>query len=223
VLLAVPAAALATTLDELRPRLPEQTVVMDVVSTKAQATAQLAVHLPDHPNLLATHPLFGPPSMRRMRSGQRLAVTLVRGERARAFLDWLHRRYGLEIIEVDPDDHDRAMAYMQALPFFIARALVSLEVDHLPHVPNRDRLSLPSFEQLERIAAIEHLHTDDMFETCQQSNPYAQMARQQLIDALTELHDELAQGHVRGDVAPADPSDLHADAPVEPPPVPASD
>ena len=223
VLLAVPAAALPSTLDDLRPRLQPHTVVMDVVSTKTSATALLPGALPDHPNLLATHPLFGPPSMRQMQRGQRLVVTFARGERARALLDWLHRRYGLEILEVDADDHDRAMAYMQALPFFIARALVSLQVDHLPHVPNREQLSLPSFEQLERIAAIEHLHTDDMFETCQQSNPYAQMARQQLIDALTRLHAELAEGRVSDEVAPADPSDLRADAPVEPPPVPASD
>jgi prephenate dehydrogenase len=223
VLLAVPAAALTSTLDDLRPLLQPDTVVMDVVSTKTRATALLPEVLTDHPNLLATHPLFGPPSMRRMQRGQRLVVTFVAGERARAFLDWLHARYGLEILDVDADDHDRAMAYMQALPFFIARALVSLQVDHLPHVPNREQLSLPSFEQLERIAAIEHLHTDDMFETCQQSNPYAHMAREQLIDALTRLHAELAEGRVSGEVAPADPSDLQADAPVEPPPVPASD
>jgi hypothetical protein len=49
------------------------------------------------------------------------------------------------------------------------------------------------------------------------------MAREQLIDALTRLHAELAEGRVSGEVAPADPSDLQADAPVEPPPVPASD
>ena len=188
---------------------------MDVVSTKARATTLLTAVLADHPNLLATHPLFGPPSMRRMRPGQRLVITYSRGERARAFTGWLRKRYGLELLKVDADEHDRAMAYMQALPFFIARALVSLQVDHLPHTPNRDKLSLPSFEQLERIAAIEHLHTDDMFETCQQSNPYAHMARQQLIDALASLHDELARGHVTGEVPVlADPSDLRPDEPV---------
>ncbi|HEV2308903.1 MAG TPA: prephenate dehydrogenase/arogenate dehydrogenase family protein, partial [Acidimicrobiia bacterium] len=49
VLLAVPAAALTTTLDDLRPRLAADTVVMDVVSTKSRATALLAELLPDHP------------------------------------------------------------------------------------------------------------------------------------------------------------------------------
>ena len=155
-----------------------------------------------------------------MQSGQRLVVTFARGERAGAFLAWLRRKYGLDVVAIDADDHDRAMAYMQALPFFVARALVSLQVDHLPHVPHRDQLSLPSFEQLERIAAIEHLHSDDMFETCQQSNPYAQMARQQLIDALIGLHDELARGHVGGAVAAADPADLRAGAPADPPALP---
>src|SRR5262249_45487500 len=161
---------------------------MDVVSTKARATELLRTMLPAHPNLLATHPLFGPPSMEQMEAGQRLVVTFEHGERAAAFLHFLHEVFGLDILRLDADEHDRALAYMQSLPFFIARALVSLDILDLP---NTDELSIPSFRKLAEIASIEQHHTHDMFDTSQRSNPYAQDARRAFLKALGELQDEL--------------------------------
>ena len=193
VIVAVPAASLERALEALRPLLAEHTVVMDVVSTKVMATGLLTAILGDHPEILATHPLFGPPSMKKMRKGQRLVVTCVRGERAREFLRFLRKHYGLEIHEMSPEDHDRSMAYMQALPFFIARALVDLGFLELDH---RDVLSFPSFEKLAAIAAIEEHHTDAMFDTSQRSNPFAADARRQFIEALEKLNAEIEAGHI---------------------------
>lgn len=188
VILAVPFAALSEVLALIRPLLGSTTVVMDVVSTKATVTERLGAELGDHPNLLATHPLFGPPSMTELAPGQRLVVTFQRGERAAAFLAMLRRAFGLEIVEVSPDEHDRAMAYMQSLPFFIARALVDIG---LLELPDKERLGIPSFEKLASIAAIEQHHTHEMFETSQLSNPYARQARLELLDALRRLQKEL--------------------------------
>ncbi|HEY4397835.1 MAG TPA: prephenate dehydrogenase/arogenate dehydrogenase family protein, partial [Acidimicrobiia bacterium] len=62
VILAVPFAAHAGVLHELRDLVGRDTVVMDVVSTKERAGKLLEEILPPDTNLLATHPLFGPPS-----------------------------------------------------------------------------------------------------------------------------------------------------------------
>ncbi len=91
VILAVPFSALAGVLGEIRDVLGRDTVVMDVVSSKQRATALLQEVLPPDANLLATHPLFGPPSMARIEPGLRLVVTAERGRGpvdalARAFL-----------------------------------------------------------------------------------------------------------------------------------------
>jgi prephenate dehydrogenase len=193
VLVAVPAASLERALEGLRPLLSEQSVVMDVVSTKVMATESLTTILSDHPNLLATHPLFGPPSMKKMRKAQRLVVTHCRGERAQVALRFLRKKYGLNIHEMSPEDHDRSMAYMQALPFFIARALVDLGFSELDH---REVLSLPSFEKLAAIAAIEEHHTDGMFDTSQRSNPFAADARRHFIEVLEKLNAEIDAGHI---------------------------
>jgi prephenate dehydrogenase len=190
VVLAVPYAALEGALDDIRGRLGPDTVVMDVVSTKAHATALMQRILDGHAHVLATHPLFGPPSMTRLAPGLRMVVTYEKGDRARAFLEFLEREYGLEIVRISAEDHDRAMAYMQSLPFFIARALVRIDLLGLPH---RDLLAIPSFEKLAEIEAIEEQHTIGMFDTSQVSNPYAEQARRHFLDVLGELQAEIEQ------------------------------
>ena len=209
VLVAVPYSALENVLKDLRDRLPERTVVLDTVSTKEWSTALLTNILDNHPNTLATHPLFGPPSMKKMRRGQHLVVTHTVGERADGFVRFLEQKFGLLVHRMSPEEHDRTMAYMQALPFFIARALVDLDILDLPH---RDVLSLPSFEKLTSIAAIEMHHTDAMFDTSQRSNPFAADARRAFIEVLSSLNEEIAAGHVNFRAqAHADPSALQAD------------
>jgi prephenate dehydrogenase len=209
VVVAVPYSAMEDVLKDLRDRLPERTVVMDTVSTKEWSTALLTSILDDHPNTLATHPLFGPPSMKKMRKGQHLVVTYAVGERAEGFVRFLEKKFGLLVHRMSPEEHDRTMAYMQALPFFIARALVDLDILDLPH---RDVLSLPSFEKLTGIAAIEMHHTDAMFDTSQRSNPFAADARRAFIEVLSTLNEEIAAGHVNFRAqAHADPSALQAD------------
>ncbi len=188
VILAVPFTALAGVLDEIRDRLGRDTVVMDVVSSKQRATELLEQTLPPGADLLATHPLFGPPSMASIEPGLRIVVTAERGPAAARLREFLEQELGLIVVSVSPDEHDRAMAYMQSLPFFIARALVSIDLLELKH---RDVLAIPSFEKLAEIAFIEQQHTVDMFDTSQISNPYADEARRHFLAALQQLQSEI--------------------------------
>jgi prephenate dehydrogenase len=200
VILAVPFAALAEVLREMRHLLGRDTVVMDVVSSKQRATALLEETLPPDANLLATHPLFGPPSMTRIEPGLRMVVTAERGPAAARFREFLEAELGLVVVPLSPDEHDRAMAYMQSLPFFIARALVSIDLLELQH---RDVLAIPSFEKLAEIAFIEQQHTVDMFDTSQISNPYADEARRHFLAALQQLQAEI-EAHRAGKPASGD-------------------
>ncbi len=190
VVLAVPFSSLESAIHSVRDHLSPSSVVMDVVSTKALATELLESNLPAGVNILATHPLFGPPSMTHVEQGQHLVVTLARGERAEQLVDFLAQEFGLDVFRLDPAKHDESMAYMQALPFFIARALVRLDILGLK---DRELLALPSFEKLAAIAAIEQHHTEEMFDTSQRSNPYAASVRRRFLDILEEIHAELGE------------------------------
>jgi prephenate dehydrogenase len=198
IVLAVPFSALAGVLQAIRDLLGRDTVVMDVVSTKERAGKLLEEILPADANMLATHPLFGPPSMARIEPGLRVVVTAERGQAAAAFREFLEEQLGLEVVSLSPEEHDRAMAYMQSLPFFIARALVSIDVLELKH---RDDLAIPSFEKLAEIAFIEQQHTVDMFDTSQISNPYADEARRHFLSALQQLQAGI-EAHRTGKPAP---------------------
>jgi prephenate dehydrogenase len=190
VIAAVPFSALESVLSKLRPLLRPETLVMDVTSTKEHATEIFERVLHDHPNVMATHPLFGPPSTNRFVPGEKLVVTLSRGPQAQAFRQFLTDTFGLEIVDVEAHEHDEAMAYMQALPFFIARALVEIGVLNEKHVHD---LVIPSFEKLARIAEIEKHHTADMFDTSQRSNPYAEAARKRFLEELTALDERIRE------------------------------
>ena len=82
------------------------------------------------------------------------------------------------------------MAYMQSLPFFIARALVEIDVLELPY---RDLLAIPSFEKLASIAMIEEHHSAGMFDTSQRSNPFADEAREMFLNVLRRLDKEIRE------------------------------
>ena len=201
VIVAVPFSALETTLKELREVISPTTVVMDVVSTKVLSTRLLLDVLDGHPNVIASHPLFGPPSMKRIQPGQRLVVTHEQGPEAAEFRTFLETKLGLQITNLTPEQHDRAMAYMQALPFFIARALVEIDILDLP---NREVLSIPSFEKLANIAAIEEHHSGGMFDTSQRSNPFAGEARETLLAVLNRI-----DAQIREDEPLTDPPHAH--------------
>lgn len=190
VVLAVPFSSLERAIHSVRDHLAPTSVVMDVISTKELATDLLQAHLPEGVNILATHPLFGPPSMTHVEQGQHLVVTLVRGERAEQLVEFLAEEFGLDVFRIDPAKHDQSMAYMQALPFFIARALVRLDILDLK---DRELLALPSFEKLATIAAIEQHHTQEMFDTSQRSNPHAAKVRKRFLEVLAEIDAELDQ------------------------------
>lgn len=185
--IAVPFASFEPAVTDLRRHLVDDTVVMDVVSIKARSTDVLQAILDGHPNLIASHPLFGPPSMEWINPGDRLVITHEEGERSKEVHRYLEQDLGLTILKRDAAEHDKTMAYMQALPFFIARALGTLDL------PPDDLLMIPSYEKLVLIAGIEEHHTQEMFDTSQLGNPYAADVRREFLEALMKLDADINQ------------------------------
>lgn len=122
VLLAVPLGALRPVLHQIAPLLRPGAVVMDVVSVKEEPARLMQDVLPEHVELLATHPLFGPQSARTGLAGAKVALCPLRGRRWRAVAVVL-RRAGLRVLRMTPQDHDREAAVGQAIVHYLARAM----------------------------------------------------------------------------------------------------
>lgn len=125
VIVAVPLSRMEAVLRALAPHLRPGAIVVDVASVKIEPARLMLRLLPDHVEILATHPLLGPESARNGVAGHRIAWCPLRG-RGHLRLAWLLRRLGLRVIATTPDAHDREMAVVQGLTHLIARGLADL-------------------------------------------------------------------------------------------------
>ena len=164
VILAVPVSEMAGVASRLAPHLIPGALVLDVGSVKVEPAAIMLETLPDHVEIVATHPLFGPVSARAGLRGARIAICPLRGRRFRvaAFC----RRLGLDVILTTPEQHDRDAAEVQGLTHLVASLLTRMDL-------HPTRLTTRSFEML--MSAVDMVRNDapEVRHAILTANPYA--------------------------------------------------
>jgi prephenate dehydrogenase len=184
VILAVPLESYPVILKKLSKLLSPETLIIDTCSVKSIPQEYFDKYLPGHPNILMTHPLFGPQSASKSTKGHRLIVTRKNGNKAEAVLDYCKIRLGLDIKEMSAAKHDKIMARVHVLTFFVARGLSSMP-------PQKDVFITPSYGMLVDLVKFDHSHSQELFSTIQEGNPYAKQVRKQFIDALLEIDEKI--------------------------------
>ena len=186
VILAVPVQALEGVLREIGPRLRLGTLVMDVASVKCVPVELMRRYVPAECEIVATHPLFGPQSGAKGIGGLTMVTWPVRvsDERYESMKRFLRERLELALVEVSPEEHDREMAYVQALTFFVGRGLGSMG---LPD----SRLKTATYQHLLDLERIVANDTPELFETIQRFNPYATEVRERFAKILDDLEGKL--------------------------------
>jgi prephenate dehydrogenase len=185
VILAVPLDSYATVLERIKPILNPETLLVDICSVKVKSAALLAQVVPGHTNLLVTHPLFGPQSAGKGTKGHTLIVTHSSGKRADSVLTYAELALGLNVQHMSNEAHDRAMAEVHVLTFFTARALSNTNIGHAP-------FQTPSFQMLLDLVAFDKKHSEELFQTIQNGNPFADEVRQKLVASFQSLEKELS-------------------------------
>jgi prephenate dehydrogenase len=188
VILAMPVPHMEGALRSLRPSLrPDQTVV-DVGSVKTGPCALMEQVLGGDIPHVGSHPLFGPLSLARAERPLRvvLCASPRHPEAARRARNW-YQALGCEVIEQDPETHDRNMAQTHVLAFFVAKGLLDVGVgDHMPFAP-------PSFQGLKFTLEAVRADAGHLFAAIQRENPFAAETRARLIEALGAIHRRLAE------------------------------
>lgn len=165
VVVAVPVVVMQATFRAIAPHVQPGALVIDVGSVKMLPTRWMLETLPEHADLVATHPLFGPQSARDGLAGLRFVVCPVRGarhEKVAAF----GRDLGLTVTVTTPEEHDREMAYVQALTHLIGRSLVNLGIPD-------EQLKTPSYQHLLELCGLIGQDTFELFTAIQTQNPFA--------------------------------------------------
>ena len=179
VVLAVPISEVPIALAQVVPYLRPGAMLMDVCSVKMLPVEWMTAAAPPEVEVVGTHPLFGPRSGRSGINGLTIAlcpVRTTRTDRIRRFLEGL----GLNVVVTTPEEHDRQLAYAQALTHFVARGLAASGV-------REQALMTPSFERLLRLIEPLAREHPKLFRDMQQHNPYAAEVRARLLDALRQL------------------------------------
>ena len=111
VIVSVPINATAAVIEEVGPKMPEDALLMDFTSLKAEPVRAMLES--SRSEVMGCHPLFGPgvPSI----EGQNIALCPARIDRWSAWPDDIFRKRGANVFEVAPERHDEMMSVVQGL------------------------------------------------------------------------------------------------------------
>lgn len=184
VVLAVPLGAYEEVLSRLTPDLRPDSVLVDICSVKIRPIEIIRSYLPSQP-LVATHPLFGPESAADSLTGHTLVMCPDESSPAPyEAIKTFSQKLDLNVIELTATAHDKEIAVVQGLTFFVARALKEMKLDS-------HTLLTPSFARLLHLAELERHHSEELFRTIQTGNPFTAEVRQEFIRHVTTLSDSL--------------------------------
>lgn len=184
IILSIPLDSYPAVLRTIAPLLQPETVLVDVCSVKLRPVEIIRNVLPDT-KLVATHPLFGPESAADSLEGHPFVLCRdVSDPDAAHTIAGFAKSLGLIVIDVTADAHDRQMAIVHGLTFFIAQGLVNIGIEDVT-------LHTPSFKRLLNVADLERHHSPDLFRTIQSGNPYASAIRSRILTELASIDKEL--------------------------------
>jgi prephenate dehydrogenase len=183
VVVAVPVRVMQTVFTQIAPHIQPGALVVDVGSVKVLPSQWMRDLLPAHADLVATHPLFGPQSAKTGLDGLRLVVCSVRGQRHEAVAQF-GRDLGLTVTVTTAEEHDKEMAYVQALTHLIGRSLVKVGIPD-------EQLKTPSYQHLLELCSLIGADTFELFSAIQTLNPYAADVAEQFVSEARGLLDQV--------------------------------
>lgn len=117
-------SSMAEVLAEIAPLVRPGQVIADTCSVKIVPARLMVETLPAHARLLATHPMFGPDSAKLGLTGLPVVLHDLQNA-AEPFAFWgdTFARWGLNVLPLTPEEHDRAAAYTQGVTHYLGRVL----------------------------------------------------------------------------------------------------
>lgn len=166
---------------------------LDITSIKQ---APVAAMLRSQAEVAGLHPMTAPPKAPTLK-GKVLVICEARIDAWRDWLSVLFAALQAECVRVTPDDHDRAMALIQAMVHATHLAEAGVMRGHAQHLgPPSALLPLRSASFELDVAVITRILSlnPQIYEDIQFGNPYALDMLESLVDELSALRDLVAQG-----------------------------
>ncbi len=180
IFIATPIRAFKSVITEIAHKLTDNALVIDVCSVKVYPCQVMQNLLPQHVDIIGTHPLFGPDSYQK-KEHAKIILASIRDQQQR-YSYWKHffSEKQLDVIELSPEEHDQFMANSQSLTHLIGRALSEIDACS-------NGIDTQGYQQLLKI--MEHTCNDswELFYDLQCYNPYANVQNRKFLYALQSL------------------------------------
>ncbi len=125
IIFSVPISEMPPALKEISPFISENTLVLDTCSVKEWPIEQMKKILPKHCQILGTHPMFGPDSVKDTLFGTKLVLCPERiAEDSLQSISHYFQNHGIKIIKTTAEEHDRQMSSSLLLSHFIGKGLL---------------------------------------------------------------------------------------------------
>jgi prephenate dehydrogenase len=187
VLVAVPVQAMEAVITGIGPMVRPGATVVDVASVKVRPSQWLRDHIPATTHIVATHPLFGPQSTARGGlTGRQLVICPIRGER-HLKVAALGEALGLRVRITSAEEHDREMAYVQALTHLIGRSLAQMAIPD-------GGLKTQSYQHLIELTELIGADSFELFSAIQTLNPHAPAVVGDFVSRAQALLDAVGSG-----------------------------
>lgn len=183
VILCVPISEIQSVLEDIAPHLTRKALVIDTCSVKEYPVSLMKAILPNHANILGTHPLFGPDSAAQGLQGKKIVLCPARVGNLKRVVLFL-RYLKLDVTVCSPEAHDQRMASTQAIVQFLGRAFLSMGLTN-------EEMATPGYERLIRILEVVQNDTWQLFCDLQNFNRFARGTRQKLIESLRVIDRKL--------------------------------
>lgn len=186
IVLAIPVQYLEDFLTKNGQKINPQALVMDVSSVKVKPIALMEQYLPSTCEIVGTHPLFGPQSGKNGIEGLNFVLCAKRHKDGtlKELVNLFQNKLKLKVLERTVEEHDKQMAYVQGITHFIGRALNRMDI---PDVEQKT----PAYQYLLDIKRNLGGDSWDLFLTIENENLSAKAVREEFLEELHRLNDEL--------------------------------
>ncbi len=187
---AVPISSFESVIKEHTKYFRQEHLLVDVLSVKVYPATVFQKNVTSGPQILLTHPMFGPDSSKDGFAG--LPLILDKFQTKQETYDYWKQYFlskQLKVIEMSADEHDRLAARSQGLTHFIGRLLEKAEFKPTPI----DSLGSKKLQEVKEQTCND---TWELFRDLQTYNPYTKQMRLDLGKAYDTLYNQLLPDRV---------------------------
>ncbi len=185
IFLCIPISSFEQFLKKNCKNINNKTLIIDVCSVKVYPINLMKKYLPKKCEIIGTHPMFGPDSIKESRQDLKIVLSKVR-QKINTYNFWksYFKKKNLKVVELSPAEHDRLASESQSIAHYIGRVLGELKL-------KETKIDTLGFKKLNEIIDQTCNDSEQLFYDLQTKNPYGEKVRSKIEKSFKKINYKL--------------------------------